>query len=113
MGSKWVVLAGALAAALLCTALSFAQEAPKPPAAQPAAQASGAKTATPAAKAPAPAARFATPPAQVDLPPPKRTWPASSVAGAHTNVKTTEGLEKRASQTGKPAAMASPAAAPQ
>ncbi len=94
MGSKWIVVAGALPAALLCTAVSFAQQEPKPPAAQPA------NTAAPAAKA-------ATPPA-------KRTLPARPGAGApHTNVETTEGLEKRAAARSKPAAAtASPAEAP-
>jgi hypothetical protein len=101
MSSKSIVAAGTCLAALLCIArLSFAQEPPQSPAAQ-----------TP--KAAAPAARLSTLPAKVSLPPPKRTLPASSSAGAHTNVKTTEGLEKRAAETGKPAAtMASPTSGP-
>lgn len=104
MGSKWIVLAGALPVALLCTAVSFAQEEPKPPAAQPANTAApAAKTATPPTAKP-PAAKTAKPPA-------KRTRPG---AGApHTNVETTEGLEKRAAASSKPAAAtASPAEAP-
>ncbi len=110
MGSKWIVLAGALPAALLCTAVSSAQEEPKPPAAQPA------KTVAPAAEAATPpAAKAATrPAAKAPTPPAKRTLPARPGAGApHTNVETTEGLEKRAAASSKPAAAtASPAEPP-
>jgi hypothetical protein len=113
MGSKWIVPAGTLPAALLC-AVSFAQEQPKPPAAYPAIQATDAQTTTPAPKAPAPAARSATPPANANLPALKRTLPAKPGAGApHTNVETTAGLEKRAAASSKPKAVtASPALAP-
>ncbi len=94
MGSKWIVPAVVLPTALLCAAVSFAQEEPKPPAARPANPAT-------------PAARAVTPPA-------KRTLPARPGALApHTNVETTEGLEKRAAARSKPAAAtASPAEPP-
>jgi hypothetical protein len=103
MSAKGCVLTATLAAVLLCAAtVSFAQQEPQPAAAtvaRPAAAAQTAKTATPA---------------QAALPARKRTRRVRPGAGPpHTNVETTEGLEKRAAQTHKPAAAtASPTTEP-
>jgi hypothetical protein len=97
----------AAAAAVLLGAApaSRAQEEPKPAAPRP--EPAPAKSPAAAVKSAAPAAKAATSPA-------KRTLSARPGAGApHTNVETTEGLEKRAAANGKPAAVtASPAEAP-